>query len=112
MPQAEKLIAKTWKVERIEDSAKLHEHYVRLGLCRTCLVCGKEFVADKFAVVCCSGKCSANRRYDATKGDIHKYYYDKPRPVKKKGKESLAVIAAKARSAGMTYGQYVVKMGL
>ena len=75
-----------------------------------CAICGKLFVAKNGNAKYCSKKCS-----DA--GAMENYYKkkaSKEQAAKKQRKKPLSIteIAVAARKAGMSYGQYVAKMGL
>jgi hypothetical protein len=77
---------------------------------RACAVCGNIFIPKKANSKYCGEKCAG------------KAYSEKYKRCKKKRKaeqekrmeaqRSITDIAVAARQAGMTYGQYVVKMGL
>ena len=69
---------------------------------RVCQYCGKEFISQNPHAKYCCEKC---RR---------EYYKSKPKPVVENEvkKKTLAEINEEARNAGMTYGKYVLKMGL
>ena len=105
-----RVYAKTWVISRVEEENRLHEHYVRLGLYKTCAICGKEFLAQRITKICCSTDCSKKRNNEMVKSIQKKARSQKSKKPKKK--ETLSEIAVKARKAGMTYGQYVAMMGL
>lgn len=91
---------------------------------RICLICEKEFTATVNNQVYCGKECykESQRRltkewYKNNPDAMLKYKYnrnpDRERLKRaKKGNAALADINAKAREAGMTYGQYVSKMGI
>ncbi len=71
---------------------------------KKCKYCGKEFDATKSKRLYCSDKC---KKSFWKKKDIkrkHGVHMEKPNAA-------VVDIAVKAREAGMTYGQYVAKMG-
>lgn len=83
---------------------------------RKCRYCGTEFVAIRDNNYCCSPSCSSKYSRKSTYREIEEYDKEqfekmrKKRPMKPK--QSITEIAVAARKAGMTYGQYVAKMGL
>lgn len=88
------LICGKWKVEYISE----------MRYQRKCKVCGKEFESRSSRAFYCSTDCS-------NESSKRGYLKDKTKGYKQRTK-SLSDIATEARKAGMTYGQYVVKMGL
>lgn len=85
---------------------------------RICAVCGKSFEAHRETEVCCSKECKDERRreqirsYRRDKAQEKKFEEQKKKKQVSRNKNSLTEIAIEARKAGMTYGQYVAKMGL
>ena len=79
-----------------------------------CMICGKPFLARNNRENSCSPECAKIR--DKENNIIRmREYHEKEKHIKvKKNREpsELAIINAKARKAGMTYGQYVAKMGI
>ena len=80
-----------------------------------CPNCGKMFVKIKKEQFCCSSECS--RRFGTKKlqeemRENTKIKMGKERKPKPKPKQSVTDIAVAARKAGMSYGQYVARMGL
>lgn len=84
---------------------------------RICAVCNKPFEARRENEVCCSAECKQARRrqqcrqYDKEDAQKRKLEAEKRKKLSS-GENSLTEIAIEARKAGMTYGQYVAKMGL
>lgn len=74
---------------------------------RKCKRCGKSFVPKNNKQTYCNPICRIEYHKEmamAEKEELQEYR-------KRKGK-SIKNIAAEAKAAGMTYGQYVSKMGL
>ena len=73
-----------------------------------CKICGKEFVSKCFATKCCSDECKKeNARINGKKWtDMQKAL----KPKKKEKKLTVTEIAAMAKKAGVSYGQYVAQM--
>jgi hypothetical protein len=76
---------------------------------RDCKICGKEFVTTHNRTLCCSDKCSSVSKY--RNNLLRKSKKDAMRKADKKRAE-LATINARAKEAGMSYGQYVAMMEL
>lgn len=76
-----------------------------------CAICGKLFVSKNGNAKYCSSKC---REVGAKIIYQQKNHSLQEQEAKKQRKKSLSIteIAVAARKAGMTYGQYVAKMGL
>ena len=74
---------------------------------KACIVCGKNYVTKNMHAKYCSKECYQS---------LYKSIYNERRETSKKQKKkqgmSIAEIDAEAKKAGMTYGKYVVKMGL
>jgi predicted nucleic acid-binding Zn ribbon protein len=85
---------------------------------RKCIVCGAEFETKSTRQICCSKECSKNRNRTINKELEKKKYHEKVQKKRieeampKSNHDKIANIAIEARSHGMTYGQYVAKMGL
>ena len=77
---------------------------------RKCDMCGKEFEPRPNQRYCCA-ECKAKAAHLAA---IRQEENRKERILKRKTyqNQSIVDIAVAARKAGMTYGQYVMKMGL
>lgn len=79
---------------------------------RLCGICGKHFTAHSYQQKYCSDGCKYNAQL------IHSRVNDKVRRERKKAernrpkKKTMAEIEREAYLAGMSYGQYVAKMGL
>ena len=76
---------------------------------KTCHICGKRFIGYN-ATKYCGLECSrvANR-------DRNKRFHENEKVRKRKANSNetaIVDIAVEARKAGMSYGQYVAKMGL
>lgn len=75
-----------------------------------CAMCGKSFVATRRNAKYCgeicllAGRAALARKYSENAKDR--------KAMRKKQRQSITDIAVAARHAGMTYGQYVAKMGL
>ena len=74
---------------------------------RDCKICGREFVTTHSRTFCCSDKCSS----------VNKYRSNSLRKLKKdaicragKKRAELATINARAKEAGLSYGQYTAMM--
>ncbi len=80
---------------------------------KTCEICGKQFGAWNKRQKFCSDECRDKHKMQqsAMFREIYKEQKQQ-RKAEKKKKPSLADIAVAARQAGMTYGQYVAKMGI
>lgn len=76
---------------------------------RRCAVCNKLYIATRQNAKYCSADCRLEGTY-AMKRTYKERKEQKAKP--KKLKKSITDIAVEARQAGMTYGQYVAKMGL
>lgn len=76
---------------------------------KKCAVCGKHFITNRSRVVCCSPECQKKRDKELQSAANRKYVSQKET---KKKEKTLAELSVEARAAGMTYGQYVAKMGL
>lgn len=73
-----------------------------------CPICGETFWQKKKAQMYCSRKCGniANRRQDEADLEAIQEICEAKKPAK-----SLSQIAAEARAAWMTYGQYMARCG-
>ena len=71
---------------------------------KKCKYCGKEFDATKSKRLYCSDKCKKSRWREKDKKRKYGVHMENPNAA-------VVDIAVKARKAGMTYGQYVAKMG-
>lgn len=71
---------------------------------KKCKYCGKEFDATKSKRLYCSDKCKKSRWREKDKKRKYGVHMENPNAA-------VVDIAVKAREAGMTYGQYVAKMG-
>ena len=78
---------------------------------KKCEECQKYFVSYRTNSICCSKECSYKRRLRLMAESREEIKPKKPR-MKKSNMKSIADISVEARKAGMTYGQYVAKMGL
>ena len=76
---------------------------------KKCVVCGKHFISTNSKVVCCSQECQ-KKRNKQLQNEARRKYVSQKEPKKKT--KTLAELSVEARAAGMTYGQYVAKMGL
>ena len=74
-----------------------------------CPICGGAFWQKKKAQRYCSRKCGniARRREEEADIAFIQEMSDAKKPVK-----SLSQVAAEARTAGMTYGQYMARYGV
>ena len=81
---------------------------------KKCIICGNEFTTNRDAQLCCSKKCSLIRNNEVAKENYK--LHEASRKVQKKmppsNHDAIADIAIEARKQGLTYGQYVAKMGL
>lgn len=77
---------------------------------RKCIICNKYYVTTTQNAKYCSGTC----RKMADKETKKKSKANKKEQIenRKNMQQSIIDIAVLARKAGMTYGQYVAKMGL
>ena len=73
---------------------------------RRCLMCNKLYIATRSNAKYCSAACRREVDYASKRA----YRAEDTKPREKK--QSITDIAVAARQAGMTYGQYVAKMGL
>jgi predicted nucleic acid-binding Zn ribbon protein len=71
---------------------------------KKCKYCGKEFDATKSKRLYCSDKCKKSRWREKDKKRKYGVHMENPNAA-------VVDMAVKAREAGMTYGQYVAKMG-
>lgn len=76
---------------------------------KKCAICGRCFITNKMKVVCCSPECQ-KKRNKQLQNEARRKYVSQKEPKKKT--KTLAELSVEARAAGMTYGQYVAKMGL
>lgn len=94
-------VAKVWTVERIAS---------KKGFDKICDRCGKQFYGCRHDVRYCSDECLKEATKDRAK-ELRQIRHEAKR-VRREKQQSITQIAIKARQAGMTYGQYVAKMGL
>lgn len=87
---------------------------VQMKEVRKCVVCSKAFVATRENTICCSEPCKKKRRLQvaAQQRKIAAQKSERAKEKKEKKQRSITDIAVAARHAGMTYGQYVARMGL
>lgn len=85
---------------------------------RNCVICGKEFIPINKNNICCSPVCTKKRNYQVNEV-TRKERYDNLAHLMKvqadmppSNHDAIANIAIEARKHGMTYGQYVAKMGI
>lgn len=71
---------------------------------KKCKYCGKEFNSTKNDRRYCSDECRKKSQLEMSKKRRKGAHIKKPNAA-------VVDIAVKAREAGMTYGQYVAKMG-
>lgn len=71
---------------------------------KKCKYCGKEFNSTKNDRRYCSDECRKKSQLEMSKKRRKGAHIKKPNAA-------VVDIAVKARAAGMTYGQYVAKMG-
>ena len=79
---------------------------------KQCKECGKEFLPSRKGMIFCCGKCQrkSNKRVQKKKKkkELSETKNAPEKEVKKiTSNSSLVEMAAKARKAGMSYGQYV-----
>lgn len=74
---------------------------------RDCKICGREFITNHNRTFCCGEECSRINKVRMAR--IQKQKRDAMRAVTRKRQE-IATINAKAKEAGMSYGQYVAMM--
>ena len=81
---------------------------------KKCVICGKSFKSEKYNAKYCSETCKDKGRRAITKENdrIKRERAAKARKARNNSKKPLINIAAEAKGAGMSYGQYVAKMGL
>lgn len=81
---------------------------------RICAICGKTFIAGKYNAKYCSVECQdeGRRNHDKKNRKAGQERKKEERKSKKKRQKALVDIAVEAKKAGMTYGQYVARMGL
>lgn len=81
---------------------------------RNCVICGKLFVARTVNGKYCSEECQTEGLRRRTRNNWRDNEAKKKeiRKSKKKRQKELVDIAVEARKAGMSYGQYVAKMGV
>lgn len=89
-----------------ENKRQYKKTYIRTQKIEKCAICGKEFIGISPTQITCSAECSRIRSRD-----LYKNFREKPKKEVKKD-NSIASIQKKARESGLTYGQYVLKMGL
>ena len=77
---------------------------------RNCAVCGNLYVATRTDSKTCSKVCS--RGWNKINSKRANQRASEQRRKEKQKKMMVNDIAVEARKAGMTYGQYVAKMGL
>lgn len=89
------------------------EDYHKIKYAKKCEICGKLFDAWNNRQKFCSDDCRYKHKLQqgAVFREVYKSQEQKQKSRKKK-KPTLTEISAAARQAGMTYGQYVAKMGL
>jgi predicted nucleic acid-binding Zn ribbon protein len=89
------------------ERAKVNQKKYREGTRteKNCACCGNPFVVTTHSRIYCSEEC-----YKSMKAILRKK--DKPKRKKKENVTSLRDMAKEAREHGMTYGQYVAKMGM
>lgn len=76
---------------------------------KKCAICKKYFITTKSRVVCCSPECQKQRDKELQR-EMRKKHVSQKEP-RRKGK-TLEELAAEAMAAGVTYGQYVAKLGI
>lgn len=81
---------------------------------RKCEVCGRPYVTNKANAKYCGQKCSKEgiRRVNAENRKIQSENKKAEKKKKKDNQKAIVNIAVEAKKAGMSYGQYVAKMGL
>lgn len=83
---------------------------------KKCLVCGKEFEHGRSNKDCCSPECTYQRKLERCREYNRQRAIEQrvaSEPVKKMPpKSSLAEFNARARAAGMSYGQYDLALRL
>lgn len=79
---------------------------------KKCEECQQYFVSYRANSVCCSKECSYKRRLRLMAESKEEIKPKKKPRTKKSNIKSITDIAVEARKVGMTYGQYVAKMGL
>lgn len=103
---------KKWREDHPTEKAK------EIG---KCIVCGSEFEKKRSDHICCSKKCRNRYNSKQSKERVAKHKEKKKQEMmreavrmSKKGENhhKIADIAIEARKHGMTYGQYVAKMGI
>ena len=77
---------------------------------KKCLVCGKEFEHGRSNKDCCSPECTYKRKLERSREYNRQVAIDRRLENEsiqmEPPKETLAAFNAKARAAGMSYGQY------
>ena len=100
---AHKLRPENWMVV-YESKDTLEVSSKKTIMQKKCKYCGKEFDATKSKRLYCSDKCKKSRWREKDKKRKYGVHMENPNAA-------VVDIAVKAREAGMTYGQYVAKMG-
>lgn len=88
-------------------------HHHKNQYVKKCEICGKLFDAWNKAQKFCSDECRYKNKLQ--QGAVFREVYkaqEKKQKTRKKQKMTLAQVAVAATQAGMTYGEYVAKMGL
>ena len=79
---------------------------------RKCIICGKLFTAQRKNASCCSCECKKVNCINNRKKQAKMKKVKKAEKRNKIPNKDLLDIDKAAKLAGMTYGQYVAKMGL
>lgn len=78
---------------------------------RKCVVCGKKYTAIRGNQKYCGSECEKIATLKQVEVRNKKLKVERRRKKKKKNQDIIDIAIA-AREAGMSYGQYVAKMGL
>ena len=81
---------------------------------RTCEICGKKYVATQHNAKYCGAEChTEGMRRRNRANDREKTRQKIAEHIRKKDNQQAIIdIAVEAKKAGMSYGQYVARMGL
>ena len=79
---------------------------------RKCAICGKEFMTIVYNSKYCSDACKEEGRRINQKDYWERQHANKGAEKREKKPVPLWKIDAKAKEMGLSYGQYVAKMGL
>lgn len=107
------LINGTWEISILEDEKLLFEHYRRIGLYKNCIVCGKEFLAPRKSIICCSPECAKKQKHiNESKGNKKKTELNQQKKERINKKDKLDAFVEEMGDTKLSYGYYVAYNGL